>query len=162
MRKTEIMYNTRDGNGKDIVKAVKIKEFPIYQAEYTCTICGQAKTEGCRKKDVVSGKFTDHDVPVQGARLLSHVPAGGLDDRRRGRLYRHARHPDPAMVSGLRFRQPHDRAPDWRRRAPKYAGMGQKKQPGGICSSPGAFSGVWSICINIIQQFCAKNILTNQ
>ena len=38
----EIMYNTRDGNGKDIVKAVKIKEFPIYPAEYTCTICGQA------------------------------------------------------------------------------------------------------------------------
>lgn len=56
----EIMYNTRDGNGKDIVKAVKIKEFPIYPAEYTCTICGQAKTEGCRKKDVVSSSFTDH------------------------------------------------------------------------------------------------------
>lgn len=56
----EIEYNTRDGKGNDIVKMVKIKEFPLYQHEFTCQICGRSCTEGSRKKDVVSSNFTDH------------------------------------------------------------------------------------------------------
>lgn len=57
----EIKYNTRDGKGNDIVKMVQIKEFPVHPAEFTCRICGRQQSEGCRKKDVVSSKFTDHD-----------------------------------------------------------------------------------------------------
>ena len=57
----EIEYNTRDGKGNDIVKMVKIKEFPLYQHEFTCQICGRECTDGHRKSDVVSSKFTDHD-----------------------------------------------------------------------------------------------------
>lgn len=57
----EIEYNTRDGKGNDILKMVKIKEFPLYHHDFTCQICGRECTDGHRKNDVVSGKFTDHD-----------------------------------------------------------------------------------------------------
>lgn len=56
----EIMYNTRDGDGNDIVKAIKIKEFPVHTGDFVCGVCGHPTAEGCRKKDVVSSSFTDH------------------------------------------------------------------------------------------------------
>lgn len=56
----EIEYNTRDGKGNDILKMVEIKEFPLYHHDFTCQICGRECTDGHRKKDVVSSKFTDH------------------------------------------------------------------------------------------------------
>lgn len=56
----EIEYNTKDGKGNDILKMVKIKEFPLYNHDFTCHICGRECTNGHRKNDVVSSKFTDH------------------------------------------------------------------------------------------------------
>lgn len=54
-----IKYNTRDGKGNDIIKDIKIKEFPIIQSDFECKICGKQCSEGCRTKDIVSSNFTD-------------------------------------------------------------------------------------------------------
>ena len=54
-----ILYNTRDGKGKDIVKQVEIKEYPEIRAEFVCPICGMEFDHGVRIKDIVSSNFTD-------------------------------------------------------------------------------------------------------
>lgn len=55
----EIKYLTRDGNGNDIIKNVKIKEFPVVEREFTCKICGKQCTSGIDSKKITSSKFTD-------------------------------------------------------------------------------------------------------
>ena len=52
-------YRTRDGKGNDIVKDVKIKEFPIEQVEFECKVCHKKCTCGSRVKKCVSANFTD-------------------------------------------------------------------------------------------------------
>lgn len=52
-------YRTRDGKGNDIVKDVKIKEFPIEQVEFECKVCHRKCTRGSRVKKCVSANFTD-------------------------------------------------------------------------------------------------------
>ena len=55
-----IKYNTRDGDGKDFVKDVEIKEFPSVLLDgFTCPICGRQASEGVPTKKIVSGSFTD-------------------------------------------------------------------------------------------------------
>lgn len=56
----QLNYNTRDGKGNDILKIVKIKEFPTQKIDCECSICGKYCESAIRKKDVVSGNFTDH------------------------------------------------------------------------------------------------------
>lgn len=56
----QLNYNTRDGKGNDILKIVKIKEFPTQKIDCECSICGKHCESAIRKKDVVSGNFTDH------------------------------------------------------------------------------------------------------
>ncbi len=71
-----LRYETRDGQGNDIIKDVEIKEFPIEPRDFVCTSCGAASTEGVSVKKAVSGNFTDwaylgsHICP-RCARLLS-------------------------------------------------------------------------------------------
>lgn len=55
----ELDYYTRDGKGNDIVKKVKIKEFPLEQVEFDCKICRRHYQEGSRVKKCVSSNFTD-------------------------------------------------------------------------------------------------------
>lgn len=54
-----IRYNTRDGNGADIVKDVEIKEFPPETASFACPVCGKVCSSGIRVKKIVSANFTD-------------------------------------------------------------------------------------------------------
>jgi ribosomal protein L17 len=54
-----IRYNTRDGNGADIVKDVEIKEFPPETASFVCPVCGKVCSSGIRVKKIVSANFTD-------------------------------------------------------------------------------------------------------
>lgn len=54
-----IPYRTRDGQGNDILKDVKIKQFPAHEVEFDCPICKRHATSGVRTKDIVSGNFTD-------------------------------------------------------------------------------------------------------
>lgn len=54
-----IPYRTRDGKGNDIVKDVKIKQFPAHEVEFDCPICKRHATSGVRTKDIVSSNFTD-------------------------------------------------------------------------------------------------------
>lgn len=54
-----IRYNTRDGNGVDIVKDVEIKEFPAVQGTFTCRICGRSAESGVPTRKIVSANFTD-------------------------------------------------------------------------------------------------------
>lgn len=42
------------------MKIVKIKEFPTQKIDCECSICGKHCESAIRKKDVVSGNFTDH------------------------------------------------------------------------------------------------------
>lgn len=53
------MYRTRDGQGNDIIKDVKIKQFPAHEVEFDCPICKRHVTSGVRTKDIVSSNFTD-------------------------------------------------------------------------------------------------------
>lgn len=55
----EIEYRTRDGKGNDIIKLVKIKEFPVETVEFECPICKQIKNQGVKAKKIISSKFTD-------------------------------------------------------------------------------------------------------
>lgn len=52
-------YRTRDGQGNDIIKDVKIKQFPAHEVEFDCPICHRHVTSGIRTKDIVSSNFTD-------------------------------------------------------------------------------------------------------
>ena len=54
-----LLYRTRDGNGKDIVKEIKIKEFPIVKKDFICPICHKKQTQGNEMKKIVSANFTD-------------------------------------------------------------------------------------------------------
>lgn len=55
----ELEYNTRDGNGNDIVKKIPIKEFDELDIEFNCPICKQNYTRGIPTKKIISSKFTD-------------------------------------------------------------------------------------------------------
>lgn len=54
-----IQYRTRDGSGNDIIKDVKIKQFPKTETEFDCPICKRRVSTGARTKDIVSSNFTD-------------------------------------------------------------------------------------------------------
>lgn len=54
-----IPYLTRDGKGNDILKEVKIKQFPVREVEFDCPICNTHAQKGVRIKDIVSANFTD-------------------------------------------------------------------------------------------------------
>ena len=54
-----IKYITRDGKGNDIVKDVKIKQFPVFSANFSCAVCGEKHEQGCKVRDIISGSFTD-------------------------------------------------------------------------------------------------------
>lgn len=54
-----LLYNTRDGNGKDIVKNVEIKEFPTVEIDGECPVCKNKISYGVSIKKAVSSKFTD-------------------------------------------------------------------------------------------------------
>lgn len=55
----ELDYLTRDGKGNDILKKVKIKEFPLENVEFDCCVCKNHCDNGSRVKKCVSAKFTD-------------------------------------------------------------------------------------------------------
>lgn len=54
-----IPYLTRDGKGNDILKEVKIKQFPVCEVEFDCPICNTHVKSGIRTKEIVSSNFTD-------------------------------------------------------------------------------------------------------
>lgn len=54
-----IPYRTRDGQGNDILKEVKIKQFPRHEVEFECPFCKHHSTSGVKTKDIVSSSFTD-------------------------------------------------------------------------------------------------------
>ena len=58
-RKEKIEYKTRDGDGNDIVKEVKIKKFEEEPAEILCPICHEKSDFRVLVKKVVSSDFTD-------------------------------------------------------------------------------------------------------
>lgn len=59
MNEKAIPYFTRDGNGNDFVKQVKIKQFPHTTMEFDCPICKRHVSAGVRTKSIVSSNFTD-------------------------------------------------------------------------------------------------------
>lgn len=54
-----LKYETRDGDGNDVVKEVEIKEFPMQNVNCECSICGKACNVAVPVKKAVSGNFTD-------------------------------------------------------------------------------------------------------
>ena len=56
---SSLLYRTRDGNGNDIVKEIKIKEFPIVKKDFKCPICHKEQNQGNEMKKIVSSNFTD-------------------------------------------------------------------------------------------------------
>lgn len=54
-----IQYLTRDGDGNDIIRDVKIKKFTKREMEFDCPICKKYVSHGIRTKDIVSSNFTD-------------------------------------------------------------------------------------------------------
>ena len=54
-----IYYRTRDANGKDFIKEVKIKKYEKETKNFICPICKKEKSEGIKSKKIVSSKFTD-------------------------------------------------------------------------------------------------------
>ena len=56
----ELVYETRDGIGNDIIKKIPIKEFPVIHQPFTCAGCQRNQDEGCEVKKIVSSNFTDH------------------------------------------------------------------------------------------------------
>lgn len=55
----KLLYRTRDGKGNDIVKEIKIKEFPIIKKDFECPICHKSQSQGSEIKKIVSSNFTD-------------------------------------------------------------------------------------------------------
>lgn len=55
----ELYYQTRDGDGNDIEKIIKTKEYPIRSVCFECPICHKHYDSGVYIKDIVSSKFTD-------------------------------------------------------------------------------------------------------
>lgn len=58
-KQTELKYNTRDSSGTDIIKMIKIKQFPIVKKEIVCPICKKSAVECNEIKKIVSSDFTD-------------------------------------------------------------------------------------------------------
>ena len=56
----ELKYETRDGKGNEIVKTVKIKEYPVETVEFVCPICKKNETNGVKAKKIISSNFTDY------------------------------------------------------------------------------------------------------
>ena len=59
MENDVIRYNTRDGNGNEIVKEVVLKKYKPYPVECECPICRKHITTGYKIKDIVSANYTD-------------------------------------------------------------------------------------------------------
>ena len=59
MEEYTIPYHTRDGDGNDIEKYVKIKRFHVQKADFTCPCCRQHHEDGIPVRDNVSSNFTD-------------------------------------------------------------------------------------------------------
>ena len=56
---SSLLYRTRDGDGKDIVKEIELKEFPVVEKDFVCPICHRHQTRGSEMKKIVSSNFTD-------------------------------------------------------------------------------------------------------
>ena len=56
---SSLLYRTRDGDGKDIVKEIELKEFPVVEKDFVCPICHKHQTRGSEMKKIVSSNFTD-------------------------------------------------------------------------------------------------------
>lgn len=56
----ELKYKTRDGKGDEIVKMVKIKEYPVETVEFVCPVCKKSETNGIKAKKIISSNFTDY------------------------------------------------------------------------------------------------------
>lgn len=54
-----LRYNTRDGQGNDIVVDVTIKKYHEHQVSFSCPICRTVNQRGCQVNDIVSSNFTD-------------------------------------------------------------------------------------------------------
>lgn len=72
----DIEYRTRDGKGNDIIKPVKIKEFPVENVEFCCPICKKEVAKGVNSKKCTSANFTDwayigEYICTECAKLLS-------------------------------------------------------------------------------------------
>lgn len=59
MGEKTIPYKTRDSNGNDIIKQVKIKQFTSHDVSFVCPCCHKPSNTGVKLKDVASSKFTD-------------------------------------------------------------------------------------------------------
>lgn len=59
MQECLLKYKTRDGNGNEIIKDVKIKQFQTHNLDFNCPICKQPTFAGVKTKDIVSSNFTD-------------------------------------------------------------------------------------------------------
>lgn len=55
----ELRYETRDGEGNDIVKMVQIKEYEAKDTEFDCPICKGHFEKGIPAKKIVSASFVD-------------------------------------------------------------------------------------------------------
>lgn len=58
----ELRYETRDGEGNDIVKMVQIKEYEAKDTEFDCPICKGHFEKGIPAKKIVSASFVDWAV----------------------------------------------------------------------------------------------------
>lgn len=56
----DLQYETRDGKGNDILKLVKIKEFPLVDVDFECPVCHTECKKGIPLKKIVSSSFTDY------------------------------------------------------------------------------------------------------
>lgn len=56
----KLIYETRDGSGKDIIREIETKELPpVETPKYICPGCREEKTKGIPMKKLVSSNFTD-------------------------------------------------------------------------------------------------------
>lgn len=56
----KLLYNTRDGNGNDIVREIETKELDSVNVdEYICPACRKTKSKGVPLKKLLSSNFTD-------------------------------------------------------------------------------------------------------
>lgn len=75
----ELRYETRDSKGKEIVKMVKVKEYPVEAIEYTCPICHESKQERlCYQKKGQSIKLKAEAPLLVALFLISQILIYGL------------------------------------------------------------------------------------
>lgn len=55
----KLIYQTRDGTGRDIEKTVELKQFKTVETDAICPICKRPCRQGVKVTDIVSGNFTD-------------------------------------------------------------------------------------------------------